>query len=226
MSTKDETSHDANPASTGFGARKNPLLEGLENILARQLRASSAARAQLRTLQDKTLALELTGIGINVYVICSNDTIALQTRDVDDADVIISGSPLAMLQFARAQDQHSVRGGKVTFTGDVGVAQDFQKLFGVLSPDLDEELSRLVGDETAHRVGTAVRDFFSWGKSTLERAGDQLSEYVTETRQDTPMKSELEDFLENVDHMRADVDRAQARMDRLRRKLKARKGDS
>ena len=134
------------------------LFSAIEALLARQLKASTAARTRLTALHGKTLALEFTGIGLNLYVQCSEDSVKLSSKFYEEADVIITGTPLAMLAFARSDAQDSIRGGSVKFTGDIGVAMDFQKLFAALSPDFEEELSRLIGDEAAYRVSSIVRD--------------------------------------------------------------------
>ncbi|NNF15237.1 MAG: hypothetical protein HKN70_00750 [Gammaproteobacteria bacterium] len=196
----------------------NPLLGLIEQMLSRQLQASTAARTRLKALNGKTLALELTGIGLNVYVACRDDAIGLSTTFADDADVIITGTPLAMLAFARSQDA-ATRGSSVKFTGDIGVAQDFQQLFTVLSPDFEEELSRLIGDEAAYRVHTAGKNFFTWARQAVADVSDQLAVVITEQRRDTPTADEIEAFLDQVDKIRADVDRAAARADRLARSL-------
>ncbi|MEM7083094.1 MAG: SCP2 sterol-binding domain-containing protein [Pseudomonadota bacterium] len=195
----------------------NPLrgvFSAVESLFARKLAASTAARTRLAKLAGKTLALELTGVGMNVYVHCAEDAVQLSSEFSDDADVIISGTPFAMLAFARSDPQDGIRGGSVKFTGDVGVAQDFQLLFAALSPDFEEELSRLVGDEAAYRVSTAIKDLVNVGKRAVESLTQGISAHLTEGGRDVPTQDELNDFLEEVDRLRADIERAEARLNR------------
>lgn len=196
----------------------NPLkgvFSAVESLLARQLEASTAARTKLERLDGKTLALELTGIGLNVYVHCSTDEVSLSSEFDEQADVIISGTPLAMLAFARADPQEGIRGGSVKFTGDIGVAQDFQKLFATLSPDFEEELSRLIGDEAAFRVSSVVRDAVRFGLRAFDTLTRGLGAHLTESSRDVAANSEVNEFLEDVDRLRADVERAEARLNRV-----------
>lgn len=196
----------------------NPLsgiLSAAESLLSRQLDASTAARSRLSRLEGKTLALELTGINLNIYVHCTPDGVNLSTDFDEEADVIITGSPLAMLAFARSDAQDGIRGGSVKFTGDIGAAQDFQKLFATLSPDFEEELSRLVGDEAAYRVSRVVKDAFDFGKRAFDQLTQGVGAHLTEGSRDVATDDEINEFLEDVDRLRADVERAEARLNRL-----------
>ncbi len=202
----------------GPKAGVNPLtgmLGAIESLLARQLKASSAARAGLVPLYGKSLALEFTGIGLNLYVHCTEEGLNLSSEFDEEADVIITGSPLAMLSFARSDAQDGIRGGSVKFSGDIGVAQDFQKLFAALSPDFEEELSRLIGDEAAYRVGSVVRDAFKFGMQTFDSFTRGVSAHLTDGSRDVPAQDEMDEFLEDIDRLRADVERAEARINRL-----------
>lgn len=207
MSQKSTATPKVNPV-TG-------MLSAIESLLARQLNASSSARARLAPLQGKSLALEFTGIGLNLYVHCTEDSVSLSSDFDEEADVIITGSPLAMIAFARSDAQDGIRGGSVKFAGDIGVAQDFQKLFASLSPDFEEELSRLIGDEAAYRVGSVVRDAIKFGMQTFDSFTSGVSAHLTEGSRDVPAQQEMDEFLEDIDRLRADVERAEARINRL-----------
>ncbi len=205
--SSERSSVGVNPLRGVFGA--------IESLLARQLESSTAARTRLERLDGKSLALELTGILLNVYVQCTADGINLSSEFDEEADVIITGTPLAMLAFARSEPQEGIRGGSVKFTGDIGVAQDFQKLFATLSPDFEEELSRLIGDEAAFKVSSVVRDAVNFGMKAFDNLTRGLGAHLSEGSRDVATHTEVEDFLEDVDRLRADVERAEARLNRV-----------
>lgn len=191
------------------------IFSAIESLLARQLQASTATRTRLVPLHGKSLAIEFTGVGLNLYVHCTDEGVTLSSEFDEEADVIITGSPLAMAAFARSDAQDGIRGGSVKFTGDIGVAQDFQKLFAALSPDFEEELSRLIGDEAAYRVSSVVRDAIEFGKKTFDSFTRGVSAHLTEGGKDVPTHDEMDEFLEDIDRLRADVERAEARVNRL-----------
>ncbi|MFK7886334.1 MAG: SCP2 domain-containing protein, partial [Gammaproteobacteria bacterium] len=189
------------------------LLKPLEALLNRQLKDNNDARRALRQLHGETLAIKLEGITFDIFFHASDDGLLLHTDYAEDPAAIISGSVLALASLAGgAADASAVRRTGVTIHGDTAVAQSFQRLFELLKPDWEEELSRIVGDTVAHRVGDAARQFLGWGKDVTTRMTQDFAEYFTEESRDLPTKTETEDFLDDVDQLRDDVDRAEARL--------------
>ena len=82
-------------------------------------------------------------------------------------------------------------------------------------PDWEEELSRLVGDVAAHRLGSVARGLADWGLKAADTLALDAGEFLTEESRQIPTRYELEEFLDAVDTMRNDVDRLEARLDRL-----------
>ena len=63
-------------------------------------------------------------------------------------------------------------------TGDTDIAEQFRDLLRFATPDLEEELSRLVGDPLAHQAGNAARarSFIAAGASSSEWRGVGLQQ--------------------------------------------------
>ncbi|MFK8014190.1 MAG: SCP2 domain-containing protein [Gammaproteobacteria bacterium] len=188
-------------------------LKPLEALLNRQLKDNPDGRRALRQVHGETLAVKLEGVNIDLYFHALDDGLALHSEYEDEPAAIISGTVLALASLmGGAADAAAVRRTGVTIHGDTAVAQSFQNLFEVLKPDWEEELSRIIGDSVAHRVGDAARTLFGWGKDVSTRMTQDFAEYFTEESRDLPTKTEAEDFLDDVDRLRDDVDRAAARM--------------
>ncbi|MEM6639104.1 MAG: SCP2 sterol-binding domain-containing protein [Pseudomonadota bacterium] len=195
------------------------LLKPLESLLERQLKDNSDARRALRQLHGETLALKLEGISVDIYFHATDDGLKLGSDYTDEPAAIISGTPLALASLAgQGGDAASVRRTGVTIHGDTAVAQRFQRLFELLKPDWEEELSRLVGDTVAHRVGEATRQLFGWGRDVGNRMTEDFAEFFTEESRDLPAKAETEAFYDDVDTLRDDVARAEARLKQIERK--------
>ncbi len=194
------------------------LLQPLETLLKRQLKDNSEARRALRQLHGETLALKLEGIKFDIYFHATDDGLKLGNNYQDEPAAIISGTPLALASLAGgAGDAAAVRRTGVTIHGDTAVAQSFQRLFELLKPDWEEELSRLVGDTVAHRLGEAARQFMGWSKDVGSRMTEDFAEFFTEESRDLPAKAETEAFYDDVDTLRDDVERAEARLRRYER---------
>lgn len=192
------------------------LLQPLENLLNRQLDGNSDARRALASVAGETLAIKFEGVGLDLYMHAGVDRISLASEYTDEPAAIISGSPLALAALSSgASEASKVRKTGVKIFGDTAVAQGFERLIANVKPDWEEELSRLVGDSVAHRVGNMARSFFGWGKDVGGRMTEDFAEYFTEEGRDLPTRTEADDFFDDVDTLRSDMERAEARIDEL-----------
>ena len=103
--------------------------------------------------------------------------------------------------------------------GDAEVAAAFRELAGLARPDLEEELSRWVGDLPARRIGILVRETLSWSRQVARSFGQNVAEYLQEESRDLASKPEVEEFLRGVDELREASDRVEARLKRLELRL-------
>ena len=71
----------------------------------------------------------------------------------------------------------------------------------------------------AHQIGGGVRSGLQWGRRSLIAATTNLREYLQEEIRLLPSRYEANEFLAQVDGLRDDVERLEARVSRLRRKL-------
>ena len=90
-----------------------------------------------------------------------------------------------------------------------------------LEIDWEEHLSRLTGDIIAHQIGNTVRGLFRWGERSAEHLGQDAADYLQEETDILPVPWEVEGFIEEVDTLRSDIDRLEARVKRLQRMLEA-----
>ncbi len=191
------------------------LYQAIEGLLNRQFEDNPPARKALAHLVGETLAVELNGTGVNVFLTARDEGISLGNDFDEEPGAIISGSPLALLAMVRSQREAAATASRsgVKVHGDPGVAQGFARLLGHLKPDWEEELSRLIGDAAAHRMGRAFRDLWSFGQSAGSRMGEGMATWLTAEGGELPTAEEAERFFDEVDTLRDDVERASVRLE-------------
>ncbi|PZN26972.1 MAG: sterol-binding protein [Proteobacteria bacterium] len=197
------------------------LLTPLESVLNRNIAASSAARATCKRLTGKVLALHMLGAPFDLYFRSDGERMSLATSHEGAADATLSGSPVSFLRLAGPSPDRALRGGAVRIEGDAEVAQAFSELLEQARPDLEEELSRFIGDVAAHQVGNIARTAIDFGRRAADTLAQNIAEYLQEEGRDVPTRTEADEFVAGVDRLRDDVERLEARLDLLERRKRA-----
>ncbi|MGE0115570.1 MAG: SCP2 domain-containing protein [Steroidobacteraceae bacterium] len=196
------------------------LLSAFEATLNRNIAASSAAKGLCARLNGKSLRLQLTGVPVQFTLHAEADCVHLSTGADDHVDASLSGSPLGLLNLATQQTASSLSGSSVRIEGDAEVAQGFSELLKQARPDFEEELSRVVGDVAAHQMGNTVRSLLGFGRRVGDTFLQNMGEYLSEESRDVPSKTEADEFNRDVDSLRDDVERFEARLNALERKTR------
>jgi ubiquinone biosynthesis protein UbiJ len=192
------------------------LLAPLQSVLNRNIAASSAARTACKRLADKTLAVHLTSTPENtllsLFFTSDGERMSIATTSNAAAAASLSGTPLAYLSMVGAQPEAALRTGNIRIEGDAEVAQAFRALLQAAQPDVEEELSRLIGDVGAHQIGNLARGALQFGKRVADTFAQNVSEYLQEESRDVVTRIEVDEFTAAVDQLRDSVDRSEAKL--------------
>jgi ubiquinone biosynthesis accessory factor UbiJ len=194
------------------------VLAAAESITAQAFALDSEGAAAFLPLQGRIIALEVRGLGIRITLIPAADRIQVFGHYDCEPDCVITGAPLALLRLMRSAHKGAELGsGDVTITGDSTLAHDLTRAISGLDLDWEEQLSRLIGDPLAHRVGNTLRASADWRRQSTQTLRTDLKEYLEEEARLTPTRLELDGFLAAVDDLRDDTERLAARLERLER---------
>ena len=196
----------------------NPLeiaLRPVTGILNRNIRATTPARELCEKLAGSVIAVRVSNTGLATWFIVHDDALELTTECDKEADVVISGSLISLARMAAESDVAALREGSIELTGDAHIADDFSRLLALAKPDIEEELSGVVGDVAANRIGEIARGVTNWGREARTTMGANIREYLQEESRDVPSRYEADKFADKVDRLRDDVARLEARINRL-----------
>ena len=204
-------------------------LAAVESMLNRNIDAQPAASELLRRrLTGKSLQVDVQGLmrlrieefGGRLLLTNPADGSGGVSGAPPTTDAVISGSVSALLQLLNGAARSGASGASAAqVRGDAEVAAAFRELVGLARPDLEEELSRWVGDLPARRIGILVRETLSWSRQVARSFGQNVAEYLQEESRDLASKPEVEEFLRGVDELREASDRVEARLKRLEMRL-------
>ncbi len=172
-------------------------------------------------LQGHCIAFEIIDVEIILYCHPGNWGIRLsQNPPVHAVDATISGRLFALLDLAVKDDKvsTSIRE-RVSIHGDAGIAQQMQKILTELDIDWEEVLSKYTGDVLAFQIHSKARQAGDFLRQSLCSLMQTNSEYLREEAHLTPTQAEFERFMQQATTIKHDVDRAEARLRQLQRKI-------
>ncbi len=190
-------------------------LRPIANLLNRNIAESTPARELCQKLSAKVVAIRVRNTALAAYFVVNDEALDLVTSSADEPDVVITGSIITLARMAGQSGEAAIRDGSLDLTGDAETAKEFQQLLAFAKPDVEEELSGIVGDVTAHRLGEIARGVGRWGRDAGSTMGANIREYLQEESRDAPSRYELDAFSSNISTLRDDVDRVEARLNRL-----------
>ncbi len=191
------------------------LLRPVEMLLNRNIAASTPARELAAELLGKVVAIRLENTALAMYFTFEPDFVVLSGDSDAEPDVVIAGSLLTLARLATVPGDARFEPGTIDLTGNVEAARAFQRLLTHTRPDIEEELSGLIGDVAAHRLGLVASGMRSWANSARSTMAMNIREYLQEESRDLPTRYEVERFIREVDTLRDDVERLAARMEHL-----------
>jgi ubiquinone biosynthesis protein UbiJ len=193
------------------------VIAGLEQAVNAYLDMDPQARERMGELHGRVIAFELEGLGQKLYLIPGQNRLQILSGYEGDPDCTLRGTPLALAAMSEQRGKTDrLFSGDVEITGDTDLAHRLGKILGAMDIDWEEQLSRFSGDIIAHEIGNAVRSTSRWGRSTLKTLKLDFKEYLQEESGLLPVRREIEIFLGDVDALREDTDRLEARIERLR----------
>ena len=191
------------------------LLRPLIILMNRQIRATTPARKICLKITGSVIAIRVKDTTLAAYVHIRESEITMTGRYSEEPDVVITGSLLALARLATADATAVIRDGSVELHGDAHVAQSFQLLLRHAKPDVEEELSVLLGDSAAQNLGDLLRKLRDWGEGAQKTMQQNIGEYLAEESRAVPSRHEVDVFRQDVNKLRDDVARLEARLNRL-----------
>lgn len=189
----------------------------VEITLNRALAGSITAQRECEQLAGSTLALHFTDLGLDLYLLAYAGGIQVLTRLEGPADTTLQGSVLAISRLGAADEgQGAFFSGEVELLGDVEKGERFKRLLRLTRPDWEEALSRFAGDGPAHGLSWLTRSLRQGITRGLKSVGLNIAEYLQYERRTLVEPEAVANWAEEVDRLRDDVARLEARVRRLR----------
>lgn len=192
----------------------------LEDATNRFLRLDPDTLKRLGDIEGKVISLRIQNANSNdgavLYFFPSEGGLQMRSELDGQADVTISGNPPAFMRLLMGERARGAfANGQMQISGDLELGQRFQRVLKKLDIDWEEVVSQYVGDVAAHKFGHIARGIRDWRRQAHATLRDDAREFLQEEVRLLPRAEHVEDFLGEIDKLRADVDRLEKRIQRL-----------
>lgn len=193
------------------------IIEKIETLLNRIILLDPESKKRLSKLDGKIVTIILNMLnGISFQLHFNASLIELKTSEIKKADTIISGTPLSLLHLSLSpNNRKQFFAEDVSIEGNIELGQEVIALFDELEIDWEESASKWVGDVPAHSLGRFAKKIRQFSKNLRETLYQNINEYTHEEIHLFPPPEELQNFFHDVDVLRMDVDRLDARIHHL-----------
>jgi len=186
---------------------ESPLARALGHLLE----AAPWARERLAPFAGETLELRAPPAPALRFTIAGGGLLEPAAQDAAPALVVTLGP--AALPAAVRGEEHLMRA--IDVNGNARLAAEVLFLVRHLRWDVEEDLSRLVGDAAAHRLVAGARSLAAWHADAARRIGESLVEYALEEKGIVAARTQLDAFAAALAALRDGIERLEKRVERL-----------
>ncbi|MGY0633555.1 ubiquinone biosynthesis accessory factor UbiJ [Luteimonas sp. A478] len=190
----------------------------LERALERALALDPDTRDALGPLQGRRLVLRLASPPLALQLTVQDRSLKVGPVEEDQEPDLAVRSTLAGLlsQLPGLRPGDGAPVGRMRIEGDAELARRVQALARGFDPDWEAPFAEVFGDVIGVQIAQGLAGALRQAKVTGQALARSAAEYVTEESRDVVARAELEAFHEDVDVLRDDVERLDARIRRLR----------
>lgn len=196
-------------------------LTGLEKAINTYLSLDPITLGRIAQLKGKTIKINLTDLKCCFFIFPDDNGVKLMQDCSNKPDTTISGTSFGLFKVGCAQGDNTVLfKNSITIDGDTELGETIRYIMSNIDIDWEEHFSKIVGDTVAHKVGVGFHKILDMGRYTATTIRHNIREYLQEEAQCTPTQEEVENYIHAVAVLKNDVDRAEARLERILAKRK------
>jgi len=180
------------------------------HLLQHLIAQNSWANAMLQPFAGKSVQINIPPVSSSLVILEDGSLAMAGETNIADATVTI---PPSLLLRLIAKDEAAKM--QINISGDTHLASELAKVFTHMRWDYEDDLSKLVGDVPAYKVGQFSRQTVQSVKETSINLAEMLAEYWQEENPLIAKKRHVDAFNTQVDTLRADVERFEKRLAKL-----------
>lgn len=188
-------------------------LKPIELALNAALAQDPETKTKLDQFESRCIAIKIKDFNQTIVMTVKQRQLYLTTTPDQTVDLTITGNALTLAKLG--SDPESLFSADIDINGDVQFAKQLRDLLEGFDFDWEAQLARITGDTLAYPIAHGIRHVTSWAKNTHFSMQQNIAEYLREESRMLPDKSQIKAYMHDIDTLRADFDRLEARIKRL-----------
>jgi len=197
-----------------------PVAALLESAIRAGLALDGDTRTRLAALEGKVVRLDVREPDLDIVLIVNAGRVRVPSVHDGESDVTIRGTARAIASLAGGND--ALHRGEVRIEGQVGLGQAMRTLLAGIDPEWQEWLAPVLGDTMVHRLDRLAGAVTGWLTRSRATFGENTRDWLEDEAALIASPVQAERFADEVDGVRGDVDRLEARLARLEARARAR----
>jgi len=194
--------------------------EALELALNRVVALDPAMAADLGALDGRRLEFGWREGGLALAVMVRDGRLRVgPAGGATRPDLALHGSLAGFVGMLLPRREGALPAGKVEIEGDAELARRIERLAREFAPDWDAAFESAFGPAIGLPLAKAAQGAMEALRARAGRLAEDTAEYLKTESRTTIAREELDEFLDAVDALRDDVERAAARVERLKARL-------
>lgn len=197
------------------------LLTSVQRSLALAIRQDPLTAKRLGTLEGRTILIDMRQPTLRLFLQPSPSGIRLTQDYSGVADCTLSAPAALLARLALSSNRQSLlQSAELELSGDTQVLVELQNIITDLQLDGEAALARWLGPVAAHAIGNFARGGQHWLTSTQSSLLQSISDYLTEEGRQLVGHSEADATATHLHELRLQLDRLEARAQRLASAIK------
>ena len=178
----------------------------LNHILAQ----NTWALQRLQPLSGKSFTIQTPPLPALTFTLQPDGCVIEAPQAIADATLNATADALLRYFAVEPRDPSLIR-----ITGDAAFGAEIGHVLAHIHWEVEEDLSRLLGDIIAHRVVGFGRNLWEWRKQSTLNLATAVGEYFTEEQAFIIRRRHVEQFAQEVEVVRAATDQLDIRIQKL-----------
>jgi ubiquinone biosynthesis protein UbiJ len=187
------------------------LISVIEKAMNSVLALHSGKHQILEIHAGKALHINFKDLNMDLFLIVHPEKIYVHSVFPDTPDTMVSGSIINFLKQLKTDSLSP----DINVEGDVDLAHDIMRLFKTIDINWEEYSAFFIGDLPTHHFSNFVRQCKKTVRHISSRSIEDAVDFIQEEQRFLPTNEEVEDFYEDIRELRNNIDRLEARLNRL-----------